>query len=122
MSNKTFDTVIKAAELMEYSFTVTSNRKRYPVKYVQLIKRIQNLSMDIYEYIFDANRLDISTEKVARLSLQTKAISTCDKLSKFVEMSMNLNIIGTDTVVNWQKKINDVKYMTIKWRETDKKR
>lgn len=122
MSDNKLDIITKATDLMEHSFSVTSNRKRYPVKYLQLIKRIQNLSMDIYEYIFDANRLDVIKEKSERLKLQTKAISTCDKLSKFVEMSMKLNLIGTDTVSNWQIKICDVKYMTIAWRERDKKR
>lgn len=122
MSDNKFDIITKATDLMEHSFSVTSNRKRYPVKYLQLIKRIQNLSMDIYEYIFDANRLDVVKEKNERLKLQTKAISTCDKLSKFVEMSMKLNLIGTDTVSSWQSKICDVKYMTIRWREKDKKR
>lgn len=100
MSDNKFDIITKATDLMEYSFSVTSNRKRYPVKYLQLIKRIQNLSMDIYEYIFDANRLDVVNEKNERLKLQTKTIYTCDKLSKFVEMSMKLNLIGTDTVSN----------------------
>lgn len=114
--------IVKATELMEYTFTVTSNRKRYPVKYIQLIKRIQNLSMDIYEYLFDANRLDINTEKTARLRLQTKVVSTCDKLSKFIEMSMKLNLIGSDSVNKWQGIVNDVKYMTIAWREKDKTR
>lgn len=122
MSDNKFDIITKATDLMEHSFSVTSNKKRYPVKYLQLIKRIQNLSMDIYEYIFDANRLDVVKEKSERLKLQTKAISTCDKLSKFVEMSMKLNLIGTDTVGGWQSKICDVKYMTIAWRERDKKR
>lgn len=122
MSDNKFDIITKATYLMEHSFSVTSNRKRYPVKYLQLIKRIQNMSMDIYEYIFDANRLDVIKEKNERLTLQTKAISTCDKLSKFVEMSMKLNLIGTDTVSGWQSKICDVKYMTIAWRERDKKR
>ena len=54
--------------------------------------------------------------------MQTKAISSCDKLSCFIEMSMNLNLVGSDTVAIWQKKIDDVKYMTIAWREKDKKR
>lgn len=119
---KPFDTITKAVELMEHSFSVTSNRKRYPVKYTQLIKRIQNLSMDIYEYIFDANTLDVNTEKVARLRLQTKAIALCDKLSKFVEMSMKLNLIGSDVVDRWQGKIEDVKYLTMAWRKGDKAR
>lgn len=122
MAEQKLDVIVKAIKLMEYTMTITSNRKRYPIKYIQLIKRIQNNSMDIYESLLEANRLNVNTSKSERLELQTKAITSCDKLSCFIEMSMNLKLIGTDTVSHWQKQIDDVKYMTIKWRETDKKR
>lgn len=78
--------------------------------------------MDIYEYLLDANRLKLETTKSERLELQTKAISCCDKLSCYVELSMNMNLIGTDTVSYWQKQIDDIKYMTIAWRSKDKQR
>ena len=122
MSEQKLTVIIKAIELMKYSMTITSNRKRYPVKYIQLVKRIQDKSMDIYEFLLDANRLNINTAKIERLELQTEAITTCDKLSCLIELSMELNLIGSNTVVNWQKQIEDVKYMTIVWREKDKKR
>lgn len=122
MAAGNFDIIPKATSLMEYTIRITSNRKRYPVKYIQLIKRIQNKSMDIYEFILDANRLNLSISKRERIELQTKAITSCDKLSCFIEMSLNLNLVGTDTVAFWQKQIDDVKYMTIAWREKDKKR
>ena len=122
MAEQKLDVIVKAIKLMEYTMTITSNRKRYPIKYIQLIKRIQNNSMDIYESLLEANRLNVNTSKSERLELQTKAITSCDKLSCFIEMSMNLKLIGTDTLSHWQKQIDDVKYMTIKWRETDKKR
>lgn len=122
MAEQKLNVIIKAIKLMEYSMTVTSNRKRYPIKYIQLIKRIQNKSMDIYEFLLDTNRLNLEKSKLERLELQTKAISSCDKLSCYIELSMNLDIIGSDTVQNWQKQIDDIKYMTIAWREKDKKR
>ena len=122
MSEKKFDVIVKSIDLMRYSFQVTSNRKRCPVKYIQLIKRIQNISMDIYEFLMEANRLKISNSKQLRMELQTRAITSCDKLSCFVEMSMNLNLIGADTVEYWQKQINDVKYMAIAWRTKDNNR
>lgn len=121
-ASKLLDVIVKATSLMEYTIRITSNRKKYPVKYIQLIKRIQDKSIDIYEFLIDANRLNLENSKSERLELQTKAITSCDKLSCFIEMSMNLNLIGTDTVTNWQKQIEDVKYMTIAWREKDKKR
>ena len=48
---------------MEYTMTITSNRKRYPVKHLTLVKRIQNRCMDIYEYLLDANRMKLDTSK-----------------------------------------------------------
>lgn len=102
--------------------TITSNRKRYPVKHLTLVKRIQNKAMDIYEFLIDANRLNIESSKTERLELQTKAISCCDKLSCYVELSMKLNLVGSDTVSYWQKQIDDIKYMSIAWRTKDKDR
>lgn len=122
MPEQKLDVIVKSIKLMEYTMTITSNRKRYPVKYIQLIKRIQNKSMDIYEFLMEANRLSFDTSKAERLELQTKAITSCDKLSCFIEISMNLNLIGSNTAENWQKQISDIKYMTIAWREKDRKR
>lgn len=122
MSEQKLKVIVKAIELMKYTMTITSNRKRYPSKYIQLVKKIQDKSMDIYEFLLDANTTNISTSKSERLELQTKTITSCDKLSCFIELSMNLNLVGSDTVANWQKQVNDVKYMTLAWREKDKKR
>ena len=122
MSEQKLKVIVKAIELMKYTMTITSNRKRYPSKYIEIVKKIQNKSMDIYELLLDANTLNINTSKSERLELQTKAISACDKLSCFIELSMNLKLVGSDTVDHWQKQVNDVKYMTLAWREKDKKR
>ena len=122
MSNQKLDVIVKAVGLMEYTLTITSNRKRYPNKYVTLVKRIQDTCMNIYEFLLDANRLNIDISKVERNELQTKAIAACDKLSCYAEISMNLNLIGSDSTSYWQKQINDVKYMTISWRSKDKTR
>ena len=116
------EVISKSIELMKYTYTITSNKKRYPVKYKILVSRIQNECMNIYSYLMDANRLQLSTSKNERLEMQTKAITSCDKLSCYAELSMNLNLVGTNTISNWQKMICDVKYMTIAWRSKDKNR
>lgn len=122
MKEAKLDVIVKAISLMNYTMTITSNRKRYSAKHLTLVKRIQNRCMDIYEYLLDANRLKLDTSKLERQEMQTKAISCCDKLACYVELSMNLSLIGTDTVSYWQKQIDDVKYMTIAWRSKDKQR
>lgn len=120
MAEQKLNVIVKAIDLMKYTIKITSNRKRYPVKYIQLVKRIQNKSMDIYEFLLEANRLSITTSKTDRLELQTRVITSCDILSCLVEMSLDMNIISANNVVYWQKQIDDVKYMTIAWREKDK--
>jgi len=120
MSRDDFEIGNKAAELIQHTITITSNKKRYPPKYRMLIERIQRLSLDIYEFVIDANRTDFKNFRAERQQLQTKAITSCDKMSKLCELSINLNLIGSDTLHDWQKKISDVKYMTIAWRSKEK--
>lgn len=122
MAEQKLEVIVRAIDLMNHSLRITSNRKRYPVKYIQLINRIQNNAMDIYEYLIEANRIDLYSSKAERIELETRVITACDKLSCFVEMSMNLNLVGADTVDYWQTKINDVKHMTLALRKKDKAR
>lgn len=122
MKDAKLDVIVKAIDLMQYTLTITSNRKRYPVKHLILIRRIQERCMDIYENLLNANRLHVVNFKQERLNLQTKAISCCDQLSCYVEILMKMNLIGMKTVEYWQKQIEDVKYMTIAWRSKDQKR
>ena len=122
MAEQKLNVIVKSIDLVDYTFTITSNKKRYPAKYRSLIERIQNKSMDIYELLLDANRLPVDLSLNERILLQTNAISSCDKLSCYVELSLNKNLIGFDTAAFWQRKISDVKYMTIAWREKDKMR
>ena len=120
----TLDVILKSIDLMKYTIQVTSNHKRYPKKFLILVQKIQSTCLEIYDSLMRANRLQLqlNTEKAERLKLQTEAITLCDELSCFIQLSMDLNLIGTDTVEYWQKKISDIKYMTIAWRSKDKAR
>lgn len=121
---KPFELISKSIDLMRYTIQITSNRKRYPHKFIILIQKIQSTSLNIYDSLMRANRLQLqlNTEKEERLKLQTEAVTLCDELSCYVQISMDLNLIGSDMVENWQKKISDIKYMTIAWRSKDKAR
>ena len=76
---------------------------------------MQNKSIDIYDCIMDANRkrLYIPKEKIERNSLQTQAISDCDKLNMFIETAMNHNLISAGLCDEWSKKVKDVKIFPI---------
>lgn len=119
MTDRTMEVISKSIDLMQCTYRITSKRDRYPAKYKVLVERIQNECMNIYCYLMDANRLQLDNAKSERLELQTKAIGSCDKLSCYAELSMNLNLISSNIVEQWQKKISEIKYMTIGWRKKD---
>ena len=115
--------ILKAKELAVHTLRITSNANRYPKKFrFSLVDKMQNKSMEIYEVLFEANRTDIKDYKRERLELQTKAITYCDELLSYIEMSFELNIINSDSMAFWSKMVSDIKHMAIAWRTKDRKR
>ena len=78
--------------------------------------------MNIYESLLEANRTDISSYKRERLELQTKAVTYCDELLAYIEISHELNIINEDSMNYWSKMVSDIKHMAIAWRTKDRGR
>lgn len=83
---------------------------------------MQNKALEIYEYLYEANRTDLKQYAKERSELQTKAITYCDELLFYIEMSMKLNIINVNSMEYWSKMVTDVKHMAIAWRSKDKGR
>ena len=122
MSETDLKVVVKAKELMKHTYLLTSNANRYPKKYRHsLVDRLQIKSMDIYETLLEANRINNVTNKVARCETITKAITLCDELLTYIELSMELKILNSNSAAYWSKMATDVKYMSIAWRKTEKK-
>ena len=114
--------VIKSKELAVHTIKVTSNCNKFPKKYrFTLCDKMQNKSMNIYELLLEANRVNLSDIKT-RNELQTKAILNCDELLFYIEMCLQLNIIHPNSAEYWSKLVSDIKFMTIKWRTKDKER
>ena len=83
---------------------------------------MQNKALEIYEYLLEANRTDLKSYRRERSELQTKAITHCDELLFYIELSQKLNIINMKSMEYWSKMVSDIKHMAIKWRSTDKER
>lgn len=115
--------ILKAKELCEHTLRITSNCNRYPKKFrFSLVDKMQNKVLEIYEYLYEANRTDLKQYARERSELQTKAITHCDELLFYIEMSMKLNIINVNSMEYWSKMVTDVKRMAIAWRSKDKGR
>ena len=121
MTEKELKVIIKAKELAKHTFTLTSNSNRYPKKYRHsLVDRMQLKSIDIYTELFEANRTSNITDKAERLKKITNAITYCDELLFFIELSMNLGLLTDSSTAYWTEMVCDVKYMAIAWRTKEK--
>ncbi len=122
MADNDLKVIVKAKELALHSFKLSSNCNRYPKKYRHsLVDRIQIKSLEIYETLLEANRINNVTDKRQRCEMITKAIVYCDELLFFVELSMNLGLLADKSAEYWSKLASDVKYMSIAWRTKEKK-
>lgn len=122
MADNDLKVIVKAKELAVHSFKLTSNCNRYPKKYRHsLVDRIQIKSLEIYETLFEANRINNVTDKRQRCETITKAICCCDELLFYIELSMNLGLLADKSAEYWSKLTSDVKYMSIAWRTKEKK-
>lgn len=123
MAEEHFDIILKAQVLAEHTLRITSNCNRYPKKYrFSLVDKMQNKSMEIYEYLHEANRTDFRVYRRERAELQTKAITMCDQLLFYIELSHKLDIINEKSMEYWSKMVSDVKNMSLAWRSRDKER
>lgn len=114
--------IVKAKELAAHTFKLTSNSDRYPKKYRHsLVDRMQLKSLDIYEKLMEANRIDNRNNKYLRCETITKAITYCEELDFFIELSMNIGILNPQSAMYWSKMTESVKHMAIAWRTKEQK-
>ena len=122
MAENDLKVIVKAKELAVHSFKLTSNSNRYPKKYRHsLVDRIQLKSLDIYDTLLEANRINNVTNKQERCETITKAITYCDELLFYIELSMMLELLSDKSAQYWSKMVQDVKYVAIAWRTSERK-
>lgn len=121
MADSDLKVIVKAKELAVHSFRLTSNSNRYPKKYRHsLVDRIQLKSLDLYETLLEANRINNVTHKRERCEMITRGITICDELLFYIELSMNLGLLADNSAAYWSKMVSDVKYMSIAWRTRER--
>ena len=122
MADTDLKVIVKAKELAVHSFKLTSNCNRYPKKYRHsLVDKIQIKSLEIYETLIEANRVNNITNKFQRCETITKAITYCDEILFYIELSMNLSLLNKQSAAFWSQMVSDVKFMSIAWRTKERK-
>lgn len=122
MSENELRVIVKAKELALQSFRLTSNTNRYPKKYRHsLVDKIQIKSLEIHDALMEANTINNVTRKALRCETITKAITMCNELLFYIELSMNLGLLADKSAEYWSKLCSDVKHMAIAWRTKEQK-
>lgn len=123
MAENELKVILKAKDLCEHTLRITSNCNRYPKKFrFSLVDKMQNKALEIYEYLYEANRTDLKNYARERSELQTKSITHSDELLFYIELSHKLGIINIQSMEYWSKMVSDIKHMAIAWRSKDKGR
>jgi len=123
MASNDLQVILKAKELAAHTLRLTSNCNHYPKKYrFSLVDKMQTKALNMYESLMEANRTDIRDYKRERSELQTRAITYCDELLFYIELSNELNLISNSSMGYWSKMVCDIKHMAIAWRSKDKQR
>ena len=121
MADNDLKVIVKAKDLAVHSFKLTSNCNRYPKKYRHsLVDRIQVKSLDIYETLLEANRINNVSHKRERCEMITRAITICDEMLFYIELSMMLQLLTDKSAEYWSQMVRDVKYMSIAWRTRER--
>lgn len=122
MADNDLKVIVKAKDLAVHTFKLTSNCNRYPKKFRHsLVDRMQNKSMDIYESLLEANRIHNVTNKRERCEMITRAVTLCDELLFYIELSMILELLNDKSAEYWSKMVTDVKYLALGWRKSERK-
>jgi len=118
-----FILITKAKDLVEHTFLMTSER-RFPKKYRSIVVRLQDLSIDIFAHIQEANELDLSDpqEFRERRYEQKKALTKCKTVLFLIELSFKRNVISKDQCEAWTNYVVEVKRMAASWRKKDRER
>ena len=101
-----------------------TSEKRFPKKHFKMVQRLQDSTIDIFEYIQEANELDLADPQEFRERRydQKKALTKCKTVLFLIELSFERELISKDQCAAWTKAVLDVKYMTAKWRKQDQQR
>lgn len=110
----------KAEQLYFSVFDVTTVRQHYPVRYRRIADRLQELSLNIYGYLLDANAYvpdSAEGNKEKRIEKQTLAITKCNEFLSLVKYSLHANLISAAMSEQWTGLAYDIKHMTLAWRK-----
>lgn len=114
-----------ADKMIGFTLSTTDNPKRFPKKIrFSVTNKIQGHALAIYDYLVEANEIFPimdDQDKADRLKLQRAALTECKKLLHMIQLSKDRGYIDSGTFDYWTKLTVDVKCMTARWYDAERK-
>lgn len=114
--------LIQAAELMNYTIQITSNKKVFDPKYQWLIDKLLEDTSLIYYNLFDANETYLFHHPNERKELQDKALHHCKTMAANIFIAHKIFKLHNRRVSHWTKLVTDLKTSISYWKQSDSKR
>ena len=122
MAENDLNVIVKAKALAFHTFKLTANCNHFPKKYRHsLVDHIQKKSLLLYDSLLEANTVNNHTHRALRCEMITRAITYCNEMIFYIELSMNLQLISPESAQYWSKLVSDVKHMSLAWRRAESK-
>lgn len=107
---------VDAKHLACHTLKVTQNLNNFPKKYrFTLVDKLVSCSLNILSNIEDAN----SYGGLQRIRYQTQAISECEKLKVYLEITMNV-LHPKCSISYWNSLVDEVEQQLKNWRKATK--
>lgn len=115
----------RRGQMIGFTLSTTDNPKRFPKKIrFSVTNKIQGHALAIYDYLVEANEIFPimdDQDKADRLKLQRAALTECKKLLHMIQLSKDRGYIDSGTFDYWTKLTVDVKCMTARWYDAERK-
>ena len=116
MKKEEIKVLVDAKKLATHTLIVTNNLNNFPKKYrFTLVDKIVRCSLDICNYIIEAN----TYSGEIRRKWQTKAITECDKMKLYIEISL-VALHPKCSINYWTSLIDDIERQLRNWRRSTK--
>ena len=120
---KEFKIISNAKELAKHTRRMTSAR-RFPKRFADLVRRMNDTALEILERVQEANELDLADPAEARERRyhQRKSMTKCKTMLFFIEQARESDLISKEQCEEWARKVLDVKRPVATWTKQDRGR
>lgn len=124
-SKSKLDAAIQARKLAAYTIEITSNDKKFPPEFREILgKSYAELAIKIFNSCWAANNIRV-TSKAAwnkRKELQDEAVRTCVVLLADIDLGAEVYKLPTKRIEYWSELVVETKKIIKAWRDVDQKR